>query len=73
MQGVLVTGVAPGSPAAEKSLRPGDVIVEVQGQAVKAPQEVAGRIEADVKAGKKVELMLISRGGDLTYVGLPLK
>ena len=29
----------------------------------------ARRIDADVKPGKKVELMLVNRGGDLTYVG----
>ena len=73
VQGVLVAAVAPGSPAADKNLRPGDVIVEVQGSPVKTPREVTARIEADSKAGKKVELMLINRGGDLTYIGLPLK
>ena len=29
-------------------------------------------VDADAKAGKKVELMLINRDGDLTYVGLRL-
>ena len=53
-------------------MRPGDVIVEVASQAVKTPQDVQGKIEADAKSGKKVELILINRGGDLTYVGLRL-
>ena len=61
-----------GSPASEKNMRPGDVIVEVASQAVKTPQDVQGKIEADAKSGKKVELILINRGGDLTYVGLRL-
>jgi len=30
------------------------------------------RIEADAKAGRKVEMMLVSRDGDLTYVALRL-
>ena len=30
------------------------------------------RIDADAKAGKKVELLLVNRGGDLTYVALKL-
>jgi serine protease Do len=64
--------VAPASPAADKNFRPGDVIVEVQSQPVKSPGELATRVEADAKAGKKVELMLVNRGGDLTYVGLRL-
>jgi len=70
--GVLVTDVDPDSPAADKNLRAGDVIVEVQNQPVHTPDEVFKRMDADAKAGKKVELMLISRGGDLTYVALRL-
>ena len=42
--------------------RPGDVIVQVQGTAVHTPQDVTGRIAADRKAGKKVELLLVNRG-----------
>ena len=72
VQGVLVSSVDPGSSAAEKNLRPGDVIVEVAGQAVKTPDDVSKRIDADVKAGKKSELLLINRDGDITYVGLRL-
>ena len=69
VQGVLVTRVDPDSPAADKNIRPGDVIVEVQSQAVKTPDDVAKRVDADAKAGKKVELMLVNRGGDLHLCG----
>ena len=72
MQGVVVVEVQPDSPAADKNFRPGDVIVQVQNQAVRTPDDVARRVDADVKAGRKVELMLVSRGGDLTYVALRL-
>ena len=48
------------------------MIVEVAGQAVKTPDDVAKGVDGDAKAGKKVELLLINRGGDLTYVGLRL-
>jgi len=72
VQGVVVTSVSPGSPAAEKNMRPGDVIVEVQGNAVKAPDEVGGHIDYAVKVGKPVALFLISRGGEVTYVGVRL-
>ena len=37
-----------------------------------ARDEVESRVDADVKAGRKVELMLVNRGGDPTYVGLRL-
>jgi serine protease Do len=72
VQGVLVVAVDPNSPAADKNLKAGDVIVEVQSQAVKTPDDVTLRVNADAKAGKKVELMLVNRDGDLTYVGLKL-
>ncbi len=73
VQGVVVSEVDPASPAADKNFRPGDVIVEVQSQAVKSPAEVEARLDAEVKAGKKVALLLVNRGGDLTYVGLRLE
>jgi len=72
VQGVVVTDVAPSSPAAGQNFRPGDVIVEVQSQPVHTPGEVVQRIDADIKAGRKVELMLVNRGGSLTYIGLRL-
>jgi serine protease Do len=72
VQGVAVTAVEAGSPAAEKNLRPGDVIVEVGGAAVKTPDDAAKRVDADIKAGKKSALLLINRDGDLQYLGLKL-
>jgi serine protease Do len=72
VQGVAVTAVDAGSSAAEKNLRPGDVIVEVGGQAVKTPDDVTKHVDADAKSGKKVALMLINRDGDLQYLGLRL-
>ena len=73
MQGVVVSAVDPASPAADKNFRPGDVIVEAQNQPVKTPADLEARVDADAKAGKKAELMLVNRGGDLTYVGLRLE
>ncbi|MCP5412966.1 MAG: DegQ family serine endoprotease [Alphaproteobacteria bacterium] len=72
VKGVVVTSVDPSGAAAEKNVRAGDVIAEISGQAVSAPEQVTRRLDADVKAGKKVELFLISRDGNLTYVGLRL-
>ncbi|MEO8302211.1 MAG: PDZ domain-containing protein, partial [Rhizomicrobium sp.] len=72
VQGVVVTSVEGGSPAAEKNLRSGDVIVEVGGQAVKTPDDVSKRVDADAKAGKKSALLLVNRDGDLQYLGLRL-
>ncbi len=72
VQGVVVIGVDPNGPAAEKSIRPGDVIVEVQNQPVRSPEDVAKRVDADFKAGKKVAVMLLNRGGSFAFVALRL-
>jgi serine protease Do len=70
--GVVVTDVDPDSAAADRNIRPGDVIIEVQSQPVRSPEDVAKKIDADVKAGRKVEMILINRGGDSTFVALRL-
>ncbi len=70
VQGVVVTDVEPDSAADEKNVRPGDVIVTVQNQPVRTPQDVQRRVEADLKSGKKVEVLLVNRAGALTYVAL---
>ncbi|GAA0546628.1 serine protease Do [Rhizomicrobium palustre] len=70
IQGVVVTDVMPDSPAEEKNLRAGDVIVAVQDQMVRTPEDVQRRIDADLRSGRKVEVLLVNRAGALTYVAL---
>ena len=70
MSGVVVTDVDPDSPAYEKNMRAGDVIVAVQDQPVRTPGDVQQRIAADLKSGRHVEVLLVSRAGALTYVAL---
>ncbi|MEI9995508.1 MAG: Do family serine endopeptidase [Rhizomicrobium sp.] len=72
VQGVVVTEVAADSPAGNANIRPGDVIVQVQDVGVRAPADVANQIAAVRKTGKKVVAMLVSRGGDMTYVAVRL-
>jgi serine protease Do len=72
-KGVVVTGVDTGSPAADKGLRPGDVIQEVNQQAVEKPADVATQIAALRKQGKKSALLLVGNGaGDVRFVALAL-
>jgi serine protease Do len=70
VQGIVVTAVIPDSPAAEKDFQAGDVIVSVQDQPVRTPEDVQRKVDADLKAGRKVEVLLVNRGGSLTYVAL---
>jgi len=73
LKGVLVTGVEANSPASDKGLRPGDVIEEVNQQAVEKPADVAAQIAALKKQGKKSALLLVGNGaGDVRFVALAL-
>jgi serine protease Do len=44
-QGVVIAEVDPSSDAAEKGLKPGDVILEVSGQTVSSPNDVLSGIK----------------------------
>ena len=68
--GVVVTEVDADSPAGQKNIRPGDVITEVAQQKVTSPDEVTAKLEAERKAGHKVVLLQVSRGGELTFIGV---
>ncbi|MCW5687920.1 MAG: Do family serine endopeptidase [Pseudolabrys sp.] len=72
--GVVITGVEPNSPAAEKRLQPGMVIAEVQQQAVTTAADLQKRIEQLKKDGKKaVVLLVVSPEGDPSFVAIGLQ
>ena len=68
---VVVAGVAPGSAAHRKGLRPGDVIVTVGNEPVGSVTDVNERIEAAQGDGRKAVLLLMSRDGREHFVALP--
>ena len=70
--GVVVTGVANDGTAAEKGVRPGDIIIEVGQEPVGTPAEVEARVADAVAAGRKSVLFLIQSGGDLRFVPLAI-
>jgi serine protease Do len=66
--GVRVTEVAPDSAAAERGLRPGDVILEVAGAEVHNPADVRDAIK---ESGKKRVLMLVKTNDGQRFIALP--
>ncbi|MBN8891902.1 MAG: serine protease [Rhodospirillales bacterium 70-18] len=71
-KGVLVTGVTNGTPAADKGLKPGDVIVEVQQEEVATPADVQKLVDKIRKTSRKSVLMLVQSGDGLRWVPLSL-
>jgi serine protease Do len=70
-KGVVVAEVADGSAAADKRLVPGDVILEVGQEEVKAPADVVKRIDALKQEGRKRVLLMVSNGnGEVRFVPL---
>ena len=72
-KGVVITAVDAGSTAAEESLKPGDLIVEVGQEEVSSPPEVTAKVNQAQQEGKKSILLLINRQGDLRFVALRFK
>lgn len=56
LEGVLITQISPVSEAAQKGLRPGDVILKVGGGEVRTPQDVSKAI-AKAKADKQKSVL----------------
>ncbi len=72
--GVVVTDVASGSPASDKRLQPGDVIVEVAQEQVKTAEDVNRLVDKMKADGRKNVLLAIqNKDGDRRWVALPLE
>ena len=72
-RGVLITDVDQGGNAAERDLRPGDVIVEVQQERVSTPQELQTRIEALRRQNRASALLLIEGAQGQRFVPLRIR
>ncbi len=69
----LFTEVAANSPAAEKGIRPGDVIVEVAQEAVATPADVRGAVAKAKEEQRKSVLMLVQSGENLRFVAVKIE
>ena len=71
-RGVVIVEVAAGSTAAERELRAGDVIVEVQQQRVSTPAEVQEQIERLRRQNRTVGLFAVESAAGQRFVPLRL-
>ncbi|MCB9990553.1 MAG: DegQ family serine endoprotease [Rhodospirillales bacterium] len=72
VDGLVITAIEPMSEAAEKGLIAGDVIVEINQQAVTAPKDASEIIGKAKKAGRNSVLLLVHRDNDVRFVALRL-
>ncbi|TYC51983.1 Do family serine endopeptidase [Rhodobacterales bacterium] len=72
-EGVVIAEIDPDSPAAEKSLNQGDVILEVAGMKVNSPKDVVTALDKAEKDGRKAVLLRIESNDTTRFVALPMK
>ena len=74
VKGVIVLEVDPASPAAEKGIKVGDVIVEVAQDAVTTLDDVVKGVDKVKNAGRKAVLLRVEDGkGGLRFVAVPVQ
>jgi serine protease Do len=71
-QGVVVTGVDPNGPAADRGIQEGDVILNVGGASVSTPADVQKQLAQVQKSGRHEVLMRVKSGDGTHYVALPV-
>jgi serine protease Do len=69
INGAVVAEVEPGSPAAEKGIRPGDVITRVNQKAVNSVGDAVTALNA-ARDAKETALLLVRRGDSQRFVAL---
>lgn len=74
VEGVVVTEVEPGSPASEKGIAAGDVIVEIAQEFIATPADAAAKIAALKQSDRRnAQVMVANAKGDLRFVALRLE
>jgi serine protease Do len=72
-EGVEIKDVDGDSDASVKGLKSGDVILEVQGQAVRSADDVIGGVKKARDAGRKAVLLRVKSGDTIRFVAVQLK
>ena len=69
--GVVISVVEPSSPAADKRLQAGDVVVEINQEPVKQPSDAAEKLKTLKSAGKTSALLLIAQRAKARFASSP--
>lgn len=72
VDGVIVTGVRPGSPAQDAGLQPGVVILQVDGENVTSGDDLRAKIDNAKKADKDAVLLRMQFGANRQFGALSL-
>ncbi len=72
-EGVAISEVKAGSDAAEKGLKSGDIILEVQGEKVARPADVSAGVKKAKDNGRRAVLLRVKSGDVLRFVAVQLK
>jgi len=70
-QGVAVTGIDPDGPAAEHGIQTGDIIMDVNGNAISNPADISKHLADLGKDGKHTVLLRMKSGGATRFVAIP--
>lgn len=73
VSGVIVTGVRPGSPAEDAGLRPGAVILQVEGEDIRTRKDLNDKIANAKESGKEAVLMRMQFGPNRQFGALSLE
>jgi serine protease Do len=69
-EGAVVTDLDPDGPAAQKGLRPGDVILDAGGKPVAGPDDVVKALETARKEGRRAVLLRVKSGDNTHFLAL---
>ena len=71
--GVEIVRVEPGSVAAERGLRPGDVVLKAGERDAANPQDVVEAVKTAREAGRPSIAFQVERDGARRFIALPLR
>jgi serine protease Do len=71
IEGALIVDVEPNSPAANRGLRPGDVVVMVGQTPVSDPSEAVQEIQTASSRDRTSVLLQVARGGERRFLAVP--